>query len=126
MINMCNMMGRRLVNSSVRHIVFTGNSWPTGDGRWRRVAASRSPGDSKVTTGSPKVMPTRLAKAPPRECPITQILEWGLDSISHYLNHGTELSNLLHVSDVVVQVLLKEGKAKHRRQVSDVLTVPIG
>lgn len=47
----------------------------TGDGRCKRLAASLSPGDSNVTTGVPYVTPTRLASAPPRECPISQILE---------------------------------------------------
>ena len=47
----------------------------TGEGRCKRLAASLSPGASNVTTGAPYVMPTRLASDPPKECPITQILE---------------------------------------------------
>ena len=39
----------------------------TGDGRCKRLAANRSPGDSKVTTGAPNVAPRRLARAPPSE-----------------------------------------------------------
>ena len=43
----------------------------TGDGRWRRDAASFSPGASNATTGTPKVAPRRDAIEPPRECPGT-------------------------------------------------------
>jgi len=43
-------------------------------------AAIFSPGDSNVTTGTPKVMPIRLARAPPSECPINQMLELGLNA----------------------------------------------
>lgn len=50
----------------------------TGDGRCKRLAASLSPGASNVTTGAPYVTPTRLASDPPKECPIIQMLEWGL------------------------------------------------
>jgi hypothetical protein len=49
-----------------------------GDGRCNRLAANFSPGDSKVTTGAPNVAPRRLARAPPRECPIIQMVESGL------------------------------------------------
>jgi len=56
-----------------------GQNWEghrlTGDGKCKRVAASLSPGDSKATTGVPNVTPTRLSRAQPRECPITQMLE---------------------------------------------------
>ena len=45
----------------------------TGDGRWRRRAASFSPGDSNATTGAPKVTPMREAKVPPRLCPTCEI-----------------------------------------------------
>jgi len=51
----------------------------TGDGRWSRVAAIRSPGDSNATTGRPNVMPIKLASAPPREWPITQMFDSGLE-----------------------------------------------
>lgn len=37
----------------------------TGDGKCKRAAAILSPGDSKVTTGAPKVTPNKLARAPP-------------------------------------------------------------
>lgn len=48
-----------------------------GGGRYRRFAASASPGDSKATEGDPNVALRREATAPPRECPISQILDSG-------------------------------------------------
>ena len=36
-----------------------------------------SPGDSKATTGAPNVTPMSDARAPPSECPMTQITESG-------------------------------------------------
>jgi len=57
-----------------------GNGIHTGEGRCSLRAAIFSPGDSNVTTGIPKVMPIRLARAPPSECPINQMLELGLDA----------------------------------------------
>ena len=58
----------------------------TGDGKCKRLAASLSPGDSKVSTGAPNVIPTRLARAPPRECPITHILDSGLKKKNKRIN----------------------------------------
>jgi len=43
-----------------------------GKGRCRRLAANRSPGASNATAGSPYVAPSKLAKAPPKECPTNQ------------------------------------------------------
>lgn len=41
----------------------------TGEGRWRRAAASFSPGDSNATAGAPNVTPTSDASPPPKEWP---------------------------------------------------------
>ena len=41
----------------------------TGDGKCSRVAARRSPGASKATTGAPKVTPISEARDPPSEWP---------------------------------------------------------
>lgn len=54
-----------------------GNETGGGSGKWRRAAASFSPGDSKATAGRPYVAPSKLAKAPPRECPTSHMLDEG-------------------------------------------------
>jgi hypothetical protein len=48
-----------------------------GKGRCSREAASFSPGDSNATAGNPYVAPNKLAIAPPKECPTSQILADG-------------------------------------------------
>lgn len=48
-----------------------------GRGRCSLDAASLSPGDSNATAGSPYVAPNKLASAPPKECPTSQILADG-------------------------------------------------
>ena len=45
-----------------------------GNGRCRRVADTRSPGASNATAGTPNVVARREARAPPRECPTSQML----------------------------------------------------
>jgi hypothetical protein len=46
-----------------------------GDGRWRRDAASLSPGASNATTGAPRVAPRSDAGDPPRECSTNTIFQ---------------------------------------------------
>ncbi len=53
------------------------NGWRTGDGRWSRVAAIFSPGDSMARVGAPNVTPSREASAPPSEWPVIQMLASG-------------------------------------------------
>jgi hypothetical protein len=48
-----------------------------GRGRCSREAASLSPGDSNATAGNPYVAPSKLASAPPKECPTSQTLADG-------------------------------------------------
>jgi hypothetical protein len=55
---------------------------PGGEGKCNRRLAKRSGGLSKVTVGTPKVRPIKLANAPPRLCPVSQIVEFGYASVT--------------------------------------------
>jgi hypothetical protein len=46
-------------------------------GKCKRVAASRSPGDSNATAGYPNVVPSKDASEPPREWPTRYMLAMG-------------------------------------------------
>ena len=50
---------------------------PGGCGKWRRRAAILSPGAQNVIVGAAKVKPVSEAREPPRECPVSQIVEVG-------------------------------------------------
>ena len=55
---------------------------PGGNGKCSRLLAKRSGGHSKVTVGTPKVRPIKLASAPPRLCPVSQIVAFGYAAVT--------------------------------------------
>lgn len=55
---------------------------PGGTGRPNRRAGKASGTASNVTTGKPNVRPRKLLTEPPRECPASQTLEWGYNSVA--------------------------------------------
>lgn len=59
----------------------TGNGNPGAWGKCNFLAANWSPGIPKDTIGTRNVCPTRLATAPPRECPVNQIVDCGCLSL---------------------------------------------
>lgn len=73
MIHMGNMTCRRLKCEDKTFVGLNTNHTRTGNGKRRRFAAIRSPGDSNVTDGIPKVNATNEASAPPSECPRTRL-----------------------------------------------------
>lgn len=62
------------IGSAVWPKCHTGDLPPGAWGKWSLVEAKRSPGISNVTVGTPNVCPTKLAKAPPNECPVIHIV----------------------------------------------------
>ena len=70
-----------LLTSAVWY-TFTMWSKDGGMGKCNRRDAIRSPGASNATVGAPNVAPTKLAKEPPSECPITQIFAFGYMNVT--------------------------------------------
>lgn len=64
---MCDMIQRWLSDDLRNNLWGYPKAGLTGEGRWRRLAAIRSPGDSNATTGTPNVEPINAATEPPME-----------------------------------------------------------
>lgn len=78
MVHMRNVMSRRLIKYANRQFgVPEVEGLLAGEGRCRRFAGIFSPGDSKETDGTPKVMPSNDASPPPSEWPIIQMFDSG-------------------------------------------------
>jgi hypothetical protein len=85
---------------------------PGGWGRWSRLAGSRSPTASKVTTGEPNARPIIAATEPP-SC--LSVWSLGLEEVAYGVTDKPNVGIWVHVRDIVVQILrvsiaqLKEG-----------------
>jgi hypothetical protein len=75
---------------------------PGGWGRWRRLAGSRSPTASKVTTGEPNARPIIAATDPPS---YWSALTFRLEEVAYRVTDKPNVGIWIHVRDIVVQIL---------------------
>jgi hypothetical protein len=75
---------------------------PGGWGKWRRLAGSRSPTASKVTTGEPNARPIIAATEPPS---YLSALTFRLEEIAYGVTDKPNVGIWVHVCNVVVKIL---------------------